>query len=54
MVDIFGGDGGAQFIVASECDVYEAHKEAIQNLKDIEIRIIIITSDMQGLVWGLS
>lgn len=30
MIDIFGGDDGALFTVASECDVVEARKEAIQ------------------------
>ena len=32
-IDIFGGDNGARFTVASECDVLEARKEAIQTRK---------------------
>ena len=27
LIDIFGGGNGAQFTVASECDVLEAHKD---------------------------
>ena len=30
MIDVFGGDDGARFAVASECNVLEARKEAMQ------------------------
>ena len=38
LIDIFGGDDGARFVVASECYVLEVHKEAIHaptDLKDL-------------------
>ena len=38
LIDIFGGDDGAQSVtVASECDVLEARKEAIQTQKTYNI-----------------